>query len=164
VGTLKYKNNKAKLTNFILSPCSSAPDANQAKTQAKIHIEPQLSESKKVFITNKLCNMIINRSLPVDFITSDELKEYTAALNPQYCLPTSAAFVNTLVPALVERAKIKMRGLISQIEHLNITTDIWTDETMKSYIAFTGHGITSDFQKLDVLLSVKSIHGNYSYS
>ena len=112
--------------------------------QPKLDAHP-LSEPRKTTITNKLWNLIVNKSLPLQLLISEELKEYSAALEPRYSVPTTAYFVEKLV-------------LVAQLDKMkNVTIYIWKYEKMRSYIAFSVHGITDDWELVKGLLSVKAM-------
>lgn len=148
-------NKKAKIENFITMPASPST-ASFLSNQPRL--ETHLTDSRKNFITNKLCNLVINRSLPIDIIASDEMKEYSSALNNLYTVPTTSAFVETLVPALVERTRRVLHDKVDKLNHVSITSDIWTDETMRSYIAFCAHGIiVPEWTRFEGLLAVEPI-------
>jgi hypothetical protein len=80
-------------------------------------IETGLSEARATFITNKLCNLIINQSLPIDIINSPEFLEFTAALNSQYTVPSGRAFVEQIIPSLIERANNAIRDKLADLSH-----------------------------------------------
>ena len=49
--------------------------------------------------------------------------------------------------------------MLASITHLSFTVDAWTSPNMKAFMAITAHGITPDWQILDLLIAMPLVEG-----
>ena len=49
--------------------------------------------------------------------------------------------------------------ILCSLSHLSFTVDAWTSPNMKAFMAITAHGITPDWNVLDLLVAMPSVEG-----
>ena len=58
--------------------------------------------------------------------------------------------------------KCVQQQLIDEIEYYSLTNDIWTSRTMQSFMAFTLHYLSEDFEMIAFVLEDKSLQGSHT--
>lgn len=86
-----------------------------------------------------------------------------SALNPSYKLPSRFAISRTLLVNKYEDACTKMKATLASVEHVTLTTDMWTSNNTESFVAVTAHFITKDWKLQSVLLDCGRFIGAHTH-
>ena len=63
----------------------------------------------------------------------------------------------------------QVKTLLSGIPHISFTLDAWTSPNSLAFLGITAHGITKQWELLDLVIGIPAIHGksfhpNYLYT
>ncbi|CAF0834838.1 unnamed protein product [Brachionus calyciflorus] len=148
---------KRKLIEINSNVASSSSQKN-----IKSYEEYKLSDSKKIKLDLKLCDLIISKSLPISFVDSVEFRDFANCLDQRYTPPNSQTVKYSLLPKLKKELKDILINKLITLDSLNILTDIWSDATMRSFIGFKAQGIDHNWKLVNVLLCCKHIIGSHT--
>jgi len=81
--------------------------------------------------------------------------------NPEYQLSCRKTYVKQL-HELFESSKQKLASILEQVDHVALTSDLWTSRTTESYITITIHFV-HDGQMKEYVLETKSL-GNFFFT
>lgn len=65
-------------------------------------------------------------------------------LDPQYVLPSRKTITDTLLSDMYQDDRDKLTTLLSQVDHLALTTDMWTSSSNVAFISLTAHFVEQD--------------------
>ena len=138
------------------SPCHSSQSTidrcfQQSKPYNKGH-----PEARKI-------TLLIGEMMALDFQPFSIVEDtgFTALINhldPRYKVPSRKYFSTTLIPEMYDQAKEKVKKTISQQSHIALTTDIWSSRAHDSFISFTAHLITEQFECKECLLQASKFN------
>ena len=97
-----------------------------------------LKSKKRDFLNRKLVRFIVNLR-PLYTVTKKGFKDFIAALDPQYVLPTRKTLRNVLIPKIHAEVMGKVQAELDEAKHCSITTDGWSSLATDKYNAFTVH-------------------------
>ena len=63
---------------------------------------------------------------------------------------------------MYDQAKEKVKKTISQQSHIALTTDIWSSQAHDSFISFTAHLITEQFERKECLLQASKVNERHT--
>ncbi|CAH1104399.1 unnamed protein product [Psylliodes chrysocephalus] len=153
-------------------PCSSKSNYYSGEHTRQVR-QPLITETiakiksfqdggrKSSQITNALIYMITKDNLPLNTTEKVGFKYFVQTTTPLYTIPgrkSVTALIDDKYDVLVRCLKSK----ISNINHFNLTTDIWT-ETMntKSFLGITCHYIDEDKLK-SIVIAVYELSSNHT--
>ena len=122
----------------------------------------QLNHPRRIAINKALADLIIGKSLPLSLIDSKEFHAYTLALNDCYTPPTSKTLTKSIVPKLYDALKAQLIQILSTCTNVQISLDIWTDATLRSFLGVNVHAIDSSWRPLNALLGCIRVHGSHT--
>ena len=99
-----------------------------------------------------LLKMIVKDMQPFSIVEDEGFREFLAALDPSFSLPSRTTLTKELLPDMYNTTVIRLKEALKTAEAIALTTDGWTSMTTESYIAVTAHYITSDFKMNSCLL------------
>jgi len=106
-------------------------------------------------LQQKRLNELLLKMTVKDFQTCSivtDTREFVAALDPSYCIPSRTAITTVLLLAAYNNGVDWVKAVLADAEALTLTTDSWTSLMTESYISVTCHFITSDFRLDSCLL------------
>ncbi|CAK1586462.1 unnamed protein product [Parnassius mnemosyne] len=89
-----------------------------------------------------LLDLIVLDMQPLQIVENEGFKKYSLRLNPDYELPSR----KKLTQMLEDKYKIcrsEVIGKLQSVEHIALTTDIWSSDSQKSFICVTAHFINN---------------------
>jgi len=63
--------------------------------------------------------------------------------DPMISLPSRATFTSTYLPELYDAAASQLLKEIEEVDHLSLTTELWTSRNQESFMTITIHYINS---------------------
>ncbi|CAF0992760.1 unnamed protein product [Brachionus calyciflorus] len=120
------------------------------------------SDPKKIKLYLKLCNFVVSKSLPISIVDAVEFREFLSLLDNRYKPPNSQTLKNTIIPRCREKIKFILIEKLNKVESINLITDIWSDTSMRSFIAFAVHGIDDEWGIFRALLCCKHLIGSHT--
>ena len=119
-------------------------------------------DPKKIKLDLKLCHLIVSKSLPLSLVDSSEFRGYSSALDQRYKPMTSQTLKGTLIPRCKNELKTHLIEKLSKVSSINLVTDIWTDQTMRSFIGFDVQGIDDDWERFKYNINSKQLTGSHN--
>lgn len=150
------------------SSTSSIPRTSTAKRQLQLRQmrfhgsvkESGLSDAEKTSIDNALIEMIVVDYQPLSVVENSGFLKYSYKMNPLYVPPSRKLLTSTLLVNRYKEFHNKTKSMIEKVDHIAITTDLWSSDSNKSYITVTGHFIYSNKLYAPVLATreVREVH------
>ena len=83
---------------------------------------------------------------------------------PRYVIPTRWFITETAVPKLYKDMKEKVKETISSAERVAITCDEWTSRATQSYVTFTCHHISPEWEIVSHVLQTRAMFVSHTGS
>ena len=135
-----------EITDPTLSPTSStrAPEKKKTTLRAKqvtmgSFLRKKMGSAACEKIDDALMLLFTKDMQPFSILEDVGFRQYTAALNPSYKLPSRKTVTKSMLPIKFAEAHLGLKEEISKIKACTLTTDTWTSRTTESYIAVTTH-------------------------
>ena len=109
-----------------------------------------------------ITKLIIAQSLPVSIVDCEEFRDLTYCLDPRYELPSVHRMRNILIPANAERIRSNIKRALQSISKLNISSDIWSEPSLRAFVAFGAHGIDAEWRLIKCTIGVKRLVGSHT--
>lgn len=100
-----------------------------------------------------LLDLITIDMQPLQIVENEGFIKYSKKLNPDYVLP-SRKKISQMLEDKYNICSSEIKQKLQDVEHIALTTDIWSSDSQKSYISVTAHFIqNSKLQSLVILTS-----------
>jgi hypothetical protein len=113
-------------------------------------------------VDQNLAKLVIAKSLPLSFVEGEEIDDFVKSLDLKYDLPGIGKLRNKLIPSNVERIKSNIKKILQGLKKINISSDIWSEPSLRAFIAFGAHGITEEWKLIKCILGVKRLLGSHT--
>ena len=104
--------------------------------------------------------LVAEADLPFSIVKQPSFNYLLELLNPQR---KSMEYGHKSIKNIIDRMFMAHteynQKMLASITHLSFTVDAWTSPNMKAFMAITAHGITPDWQILDLLIAMPSVEG-----
>lgn len=142
-------------TNVPPVPSAKQPRHRQTQMASFIHkrVTPKLQQQ----IDEKLLKLFTNSYQPFRLVEEPSFRQFVAALNPTYKIPSRHSISKTLIPAMYEQCLYDTREILKKAKKICVTTDCWTSINMESYMATTVHFLDDNFKLISLLLECSSL-------
>ena len=94
------------------------------------------SNTRSKEITDKIVNMIVMDTRPIRMVECEGFRELIHCLEPGFVMPSRQS-IKLIVFRKHQEGKSKLTNLLSSVNALSLTTDIWTSEANDAYITVT---------------------------
>ena len=102
--------------------------------------------------------MLVSASSPLNVLDNIEFAMFVEKVSSQsFNLPSRGYMTNTVMPILHKAGFDAAKGIIQNIQHISLTTDIWKSFSKISYITVTCHIIDDNLQLHKFLLDTREI-------
>ncbi|XP_066590479.1 zinc finger BED domain-containing protein 4-like [Prorops nasuta] len=116
---------------------------------------------KAVDITNNLVFMLAKDNMPFLTVEKEGFRRFMKIVSPLYKIPSR----NSITSLMEEKYNVlssAMKLKLSGVEHISLTTDIWTDPlNTKAYLGLTAHFINNNKHK-SVMIGVTELSERHS--
>lgn len=107
--------------------------------------------------------MIAVQNLPFSFVEGIGFRRLMQAALPNYQLRGRQFFTEHICEKIYSEMSRKIRQLLKQFSKLSFTTDIWSEPSANvSLLSLTAHGITEDFNRMQIILKSCTLHGHHT--
>ncbi|KAG5868076.1 hypothetical protein JTB14_020749 [Gonioctena quinquepunctata] len=120
-----------------------------------------LKESYITKIDNALIKMITKDYQPLSVVEDEGFIEFTNLLQPKYKLPNRKKRSYELLPKIYSNEVLVLKSMLSDVDSVSVTTDIWTSDSNRSYITVTCHFIYQGMF-LSKVLATEEIMGSHT--
>ncbi|XP_026484617.2 E3 SUMO-protein ligase ZBED1-like [Vanessa tameamea] len=124
----------------------SSGDNNDSVSTIEQSLSPNFKE-----IDEALTLMLATDFQPFSMVDDKGFRNFVRHINPNYRIPEKRTIRYELMPKLFNELKAKLKRILSDIDNLSLTTDVWTSNSMESYITITVHFFYRDDLKSCVL-------------
>jgi hypothetical protein len=94
--------------------------------------------------------------LPISIILTEGFREFIRVFDPFFFIPNITTLKRKIF--IVKKCvHVIIKDLLKKCPHVNISIDIWTDLTMRSFVGYMVHGITDDWELINAVLEFKQI-------
>ena len=105
-------------------------------------------------LTFRLGEWICNAVLPYTVVEDDRFKVMINQLNPKFDIPSEKQLRQSIIPDMYKRVYQHMQALlVGRFKFCSITTDIWSSQSLHSFISATVHFIDDNWQPKMVVLA-----------
>lgn len=141
--------------------------AMQATSGNSVLCQPKMSDALKFKypstsaraqkITEALLCFICKDLRPYSVVDNEGFRQLMNECEPRYVIPTRRFITETAVPKLYKDMKEKVKETISSAERVAITCDAWTSRATQSYVTFTCHLISPEWEIVSVVLQTRAM-------
>lgn len=156
------KNGTSTLRQHLVR-CPRKPKASGQQTELSLQAgygEVATWKYDAKLICDALTRMIIECELPFRLVEHPRFKEFVAALNPRWKVP-SRPTVRKNILDLYEEVKKKLKKIFQNNgSKVSLTTDTWTSEQRQSYMVITAHFIDTDWTLQKKIINFTTIRSH----
>jgi hypothetical protein len=109
-----------------------------------------------------LTNLIVKCNLPPSLIENSGFRQFMKLVSPKWKPTTARYLTKNLLLSLFTTVRQKIKSLLSDVHHLTITVDVWTDRRGKAFLGVTGHFIDVNYVPQALLLDFVRLKGPHT--
>ncbi|CAF2863964.1 unnamed protein product [Rotaria sp. Silwood2] len=141
----------------------------ESKSHASVPPTQSIDENSENFTSNInrinkaiLEELIVRCNLPPSLVEHVGFRKFLKGVVPKW-KPTSARyFTRILLPSLMNNIQDKIKDLLTNVDHICITVDVWTDRRGRSFLGITGHFLGLDYVPHALLLDFLRLKGSHT--
>ena len=99
--------------------------------------------------------MIVTDLQPLSIVENKGFLEYSYKLQPLYKVPNRKLLSNIMLPAKYHKIRERLHGMLKEVSHIAVTTDMWTSDSNRAFLALTSHFIFENKLKSAVLAATE---------
>lgn len=112
------------------------------------------SSSRAIHITDLIGKMICSDLLPFKTVENEGFRNLISYLEPRYRIPDRTTFSRKIIPELYQSVQCKVRECLETIEHVSITTDMWSTNACEDFMSLTTHFVDANYEHKSLCLDV----------
>ena len=115
-------------------------------------------------ITKLITNVIVGDLRLINLVDGDNFRQLMHELAPGYNIPIpSRRTISRNIEDQLVQCKIKLKNLLKNGSHVALTTDMWTNIKMHSFLGVTAHFIDTDtFKLVNMVIATKEVNDMHS--
>ena len=113
------------------------------------------STERAAIISNLIAGVIIKDLRPINMVNGAGFQQLMAYLEPAYRLSSDTRFTH-LIERMYASVKAEVVKVLSNIDFLSITGDIWTSMATDSYLTLTLHYIDKNWEMQSIFMYSKA--------
>ncbi|XP_044317154.1 E3 SUMO-protein ligase ZBED1-like [Drosophila rhopaloa] len=126
------------------------------------HVHPDTvfytnDSARKRKLDEMVLNMIAVDVQPFSCVEDEGFSALLKKMDPRYKLPSRTYLRDVCLPREYEKCKETLRGILNSVDHLALTTDLWTSRANEGYITITCHFISNNFKLESAILSTQHL-------
>jgi hypothetical protein len=135
---------------------------NSPNSQVKInnHFRPNTQYTNKSLMYKErliaLITFLLRSMLPITLILTESFTDFIGIMDPLFKVPNVITLKRKMYQLRIT-IRNKIREMLQDCQFVNITIDIWTDATMRSFVGYMAHGINNSWEMVNVVLDFKQI-------
>lgn len=143
-------------TNQVSSDETSVQDG-QTRTG-----DPSISQTKQNLINSSIGkNLIVKCNMPVNLVENVAFRNFLQDCGVKWKPISNKTLKNNVLHTFVNNVTNKIHDTLSDIDHLTLTIDGWSDRRCRSFLGFTCHFIDKQMEPRSLLIDfirLKSPH------
>jgi hypothetical protein len=84
--------------------------------------------------------------LPISIVEREGFREYINAIDPFFTMPGREKLKTKTLPIKQLNIESRIKSTLDKMKFVNITTDGWSDGTLRGFNGYIAHGIDDDWQ------------------
>lgn len=121
-----------------------------------------INNSRSMELHYAIGEMIAIDNQPLSIVSDIGFQRMMQKAEPRYQIPSRNYFSDNVIPDIYSKVKNIISSQIDMAEAISITSDIWTSGSNCSFISFTAHWITKEFERKSAALNVKYFPGSHT--
>jgi len=140
--------------------CTSDSAPKQRKLTPITETPGETPERSKK-ITELIINTVVGDLMPINLAEGKNFKKLINELTPGYKIPSRQTITRNIEEKF-RSSKVEIRKLLSHAKYASLTTDLWCNVKMHSFLGVTIHFINENFKLVNLVLATKEINGVHS--
>lgn len=124
-----------------------------------------MSHPQQKAITNAiLSDLIIDCNFPLSIVENKSFRHFLTVLDSKYS-PVCRRTLTSKTENLAEERRSKLKTQLSNIDHVSVTVDIWSDRKMRGFLGVTVHWIEKEAERIQLktnLLACNRFKGSHT--
>ena len=83
--------------------------------------------------------------LPPSLVNNEGFRDFISYLDPSFNIPTRSNIKDSGRPGLKGVVQNELKEVLKNIDYVNISTDLWTDATVRPFNGYIAQGIDNDW-------------------
>ncbi|CAF1027975.1 unnamed protein product [Brachionus calyciflorus] len=122
--------------------------------------ETDLDLEKK--LNNKLVNLLVSCNLPISLVQMNEFVDFINEVAPNYQIPCRQKITKRLIPEKVDIFKAQIKHEMNQINCCALSSDVWTSNSMLSYLGVFVHFVNEKFELVCRFLELRYLEQSHT--
>ena len=97
--------------------------------------------------------------LPISLVENLGFKDYINYLDPSFTMPSRRTIKTKGLPNLKEIIQREIKNELSDIPYVNVSTNLWTDATVRPFSGYIGQGINNKWELKTISIEFDYITG-----
>jgi hypothetical protein len=160
----KYKQETSISTSSKIKRVRTDNEASNSPTRPITTIASQFSHIPRYGPTSimqkerttDLIHFLIKCMLPISLIISKGFVVFMSKIDPYFNVP-SITTVKRKIRGINLNLTEKIKTVLKSVSHVNISIDIWSDATMRSFVGYMVQGINDQWELVTCTLDFKNI-------
>ena len=145
------------------------PQAASTSAVKRPSVQPNIVESmtkhqpyargtpKRDALDTLVARMVAKDIQPFSIVEDQGFKDLIYGLDPRYPLPGRKTLTERLMPAMLSKESIRLKGDLQDTSYIALTTDEWTSRATRGYMGVTAHFIDNKLTLQSRLLEIRRI-------
>ena len=116
---------------------------------------------QKSLTTSLVTKLIVQCALPISLVDHSAFRSFLADLDPKFTPPVRQTVTYSILPQLYQSQQSKLTAILEKCTDISLTTDIWTDRRMHSFLGVTAHAFI-DGNPESYLLAFRAFSGSHT--
>lgn len=97
-------------------------------------------------------DLIIKCGLPLSIVDHQDFRHFLHVLDPLHVPVARSTITSVTIPGMVKAKKELIKSRPAEVSSVSVTTDIWSDRKMRSFLGVTAHTVTTDERNQELSL------------
>lgn len=117
--------------------------------------------AKQEEITELVVDWIGKDMRPLGIVNDGGFNRLLGYVEPNYVVPSRTTVAN-IVRRRHQAGREELRNMLSMADSIAVTTDAWTSKAVVSFVTYTGHFITDDWELVSCVLETSRFQGSHT--
>lgn len=110
-------------------------------------------------------DLIIKCCFPLSIVDNEDFRHFLHVLDPNYTPIARSTLSSVTIPGLAKEKREWIKTRLAGAQSVSVTTDIWSDRKMRSFLGIAAHAVIEKKDELDLqshLLTCVRVHGKHT--
>lgn len=133
---------------------------SQINNVSKVNETTTISTDRKKELIDAAVNCVVEDGLPFNIFRRSGMSNFLATAVPGFVGPHRKT-VRKRIAALYSSHMNKLRSLLTQLDFIALTTDMWKSSRQVHYISLTAHVFNHKFEAVPIVLTCRHVIGQH---